>query len=224
MFHVKQPPEVGPDDRAVAAGLQAYRALLARYRETLDLMSERGYADLDAKLAEAERYATHVAAHAGPAGPVLDLGTGAGLPGVVMALRLAPRVVWWVERRRRRAAFLTQVAAQEGFAAVRVAGEDARTLDAARTGRVVAVTAQAVASLVDVAAATRHLWAEDVLLVSRKGPGWREEVAALERAAVGWGAESGSAAVELVATEPLGTHGTLVSVRVRGGSACPPSV
>lgn len=221
---MKQPPDLGPDDRAADAGLQAYRTLLARYRATLDLMSERGYADLDAKLAEAERYAALVAAHAGPDGPVLDLGTGAGLPGVVVALRLAPRTVWWVERRRRRAAFLTQVAAQTGAASVRVAGEDVRALDADRTGRVAAVTAQAVASLVDVAAATRHLWAEDVLLVSRKGPDWRDEIAALERAALGWGAETRPAAVELVATEPLGTHGTLVSVRVRGGSACPPSV
>jgi hypothetical protein len=90
------------------AALVVYREQLARFRRTLDLMSERGYAALDDKMAEAERYATAVQRHAAPDGAVLDLGTGAGLPGVVVAARLAPRPVWWVERRRRRAAFLDQ--------------------------------------------------------------------------------------------------------------------
>lgn len=214
--------------RSAAAGhadaaLVVYREQLDRYRRTLNLMSERGFADVDEKVAEAERYAAAVALHAPPIGTVLDLGTGAGLPGVVVAARLAPRRVWWVERRRRRAAFLDGVAARAGLSEVRVAALDVRALDAARTGRVAAVTAQAVASFVEVASLTRHLWADAALLVSRKGPDWGAEVEALRRAAVGWGADGASADVRVVATEPLGSGGTLVAVRVRGGSACPPS-
>lgn len=218
---------VGPSD-VVAAGhadaaLAVYREQLARFRRTLDLMSDRGYAELETKLAEAERYASAVASYARTDGSLLDLGTGAGLPGVVVAARLAPRAVWWVERRRRRAAFLDQMAAHAGLRAVRVAAMDVRRLDAGRTGRVVAVTAQAVAALDQVAALTRHLWGDDVLLVSRKGPDWEGEVDALSRSADGWGAYGGSATFEVVATERLGAGGTLVAVRVRGGSACPPS-
>ena len=205
------------------AALVVYREQLARFRRTLDLMSDRGYAELDSKMAEAERYAVFVAQHAAVGGPVLDLGTGAGLPGVVVAARLAPRSVWWVERRRRRAAFLDQMAARAGLRAVRVAAMDVRALDVERTGRVSAVTAQAVAALDQVAMLTRHLWDDDVLLVSRKGPDWQAEVEALRGAARGWGAYGSTAAVQVVATEGLGSGGTLVAVRVRGGSACPPS-
>jgi 16S rRNA (guanine527-N7)-methyltransferase len=213
---------IAADGHADAA-LVVYREQLARFRRTLDLMSDRGYAELEAKMAEAERYAAAIGRLAAPAGAVLDLGTGAGLPGVVVAARLAPRRVWWVERRRRRAAFLDQVAARAGLREVRVAAEDVRSLDVVRTGRVVAVTAQAVAALQQVAVLTRHLWADDVLLVSRKGPGWEGEVDALRAAAAGWGAYGASASVEVVVTEALGSGGTLVAVRVRGGSACPPS-
>ena len=254
MFHVKQPPEGaarrgedgseprgggeartatlgGPDEaaRLVAVGranaaLVVYREQLARFRRTLDLMSDRGYADLETKMAEAERYALAIERHAPGGGAVLDLGTGAGLPGVVVAARLAPRAVWWVERRRRRAAFLDQVAAHAGLREVHVVADDVRGLDVATTGPVAAVTAQAVAALDQVAALTRHLWADDVLMVSRKGPGWEAEIDALQAAAPGWRADGSSAAVELVGTEALGSGGTLVVVRVLGGSACPPSV
>lgn len=205
------------------AALVVYREQLARFRRTLDLMSDRGFRELETKMAEAERYAAAIALRAAVGGAVLDLGTGAGLPGVVVAARLAPRRVWWVERRRRRAAFLDQMAARAGLREVRVVAADVRAIDVGRTGRVAAVTAQAVAALDQVAALTRHLWADDVLLVSRKGPGWEGEVDALRAAALGWGAYGASATVEVVGTEALGSGGTLVAVRVLGGSACPPS-
>ncbi len=229
--HAADGTEAGTDGdvvRVAAAGhanaaLVVYREQLARFRQTLDLMSDRGYAELEKMMAEAERYADAIARYAGTGDAVLDLGTGAGLPGVVVAARLAPRPVWWVERRRRRAAFLDQMAAHAGLSAVRVAAMDVRALEVGRSGRVAAVTAQAVAALDQVARLTRHLWADDVLLVSRKGPDWEREVEALRTAARGWDAYGNSVAVEVVATESLGSGGTLVAVRVLGGSACPPS-
>jgi len=194
--------------------LAAYRTLLGRYHRTLDLLSPQAYADLDRWLAEAERYAAAVAALASAAGPVVDLGSGAGLPGVVVAARLAPREVWWVERRRRRAAFLTQVAAHAGLTAVRVVADDVRRLARPEAG-VAAVTAQAVGTLSEVAALTRHLWGPRVLLVSRKGPDWPDEVAALT---AWWRRQAAAAAApRVLSAEPLGTRGTLVAVEVRGG-------
>ena len=214
----------GPADGAIAA----YRALLDRYHRTLDLLSPAAYADLDRHLAEAERYAAAVDELAAEAGPVLDLGSGAGLPGVVVAARLAPREVWWVERRRRRAAFLAQVAARAGLEAVRVIGEDVRRLARPPEG-VAAVTAQAVTSLRGVAELTRPLWGPRVLLVSRKGPAWRDEVAELEawwrretpapvgEPAAATTAEDTWAAPRVRRTEPLGTRGTLIAVELLGG-------
>jgi len=193
-------------------------ALLERYHRTLDLLSPAGYADIERHLAEAERYAVAVGELAAEAGPVLDLGSGAGLPGVVVAARLAPREIWWVERRRRRATFLTQVAAQARLASVRVIGDDVRRLPRP-PGGVAAVTAQAVGTLREVAGLTRRLWGPRVLLVSRKGPDWRTEVAELED----WwrddwnAAEDGWAKPRVLRAEPLGTRGTLVAVELRGG-------
>lgn len=204
----------GRDDDGPRDALGAYRDLLDRYHRTLDLMSPAAYAGLDRLLGEAERYAAAVAELADPAGPVVDLGTGAGLPGAVVAARLAPRPVWWVERRRRRAAFLTQVVAHTGWTAVRVFDEDVRRV-AAPVGGIAAVTAQAVGDLALVAALTHHLWGPRVVLVSRKGPDWPTEVAGLDA----WGARTQPswAAARVLRAESLGTRGTLVAVEVRGG-------
>jgi 16S rRNA (guanine527-N7)-methyltransferase len=211
---VKPVAPSGGEDEAIGA----YRALLERYHRTLDLLSPAGYADIERHLAEAERYAAAVGELAAEAGPVLDLGSGAGLPGVVVAARLAPREVWWVERRRRRATFLTQVAAQARLASVRVIGDDVRRLAPPPDG-VAAVTAQAVGTLREVASLTRPLWGPRVLVVSRKGPDWRTEVGEL---GAWWredrnAAEEGWAAPRVLRAEPLGTRGTLVAVELRGG-------
>jgi 16S rRNA (guanine527-N7)-methyltransferase len=210
-----------------------YRQLLTRYHRTLDLVSPQAFADLDRHLAEAERYAAAVRELADPTGVVLDLGSGAGLPGAVVAARLTPREVWWVERRRRRATFLIQVAAHAGLAGVRVLGADVRRL-ARPEPAVAAVTAQAVGTLVEVATLTRHLWASRLVMISRKGPDWPAEVEAL----AGWwrreadthgrgvdregrnrdgATQTAWAAPRVLRSEPLGTRGTLVAVELRGG-------
>jgi 16S rRNA (guanine527-N7)-methyltransferase len=227
--------EACADEGAIAA----YRGLLRRFHRTLDLMSPRAFADLDRFLGEAERYARAVVDLAPHAGVVLDLGTGAGLPGVVVAARLPGRELWWVERRRRRAAFLTQVAAEAGLTSVRVVADDVRMVAPPPSG-VAAVTAQAVGTLTEVAKATRHLWGPRVLLVSRRGPDWDDEVAALTawwRRFARPGAAGQADAVgnttdayadqavargqladpRVLRAEPLGTRGTLVAVELHGG-------
>lgn len=207
MSEVGGVPSGGP-----AAGLGCYRRLVERYHRTLDLMSDRGLAGIDEKIDDAEAYARAVVAHAAP-GTVLDVGSGAGLPGVVVALRCETRRVVLVERRRRRAAFLRLVVAQCGLANVEVVDEDVRTLPRSRVGGpVVAVTAQAVAGLAELYRLTWRLHAERVLLVSRRGATWADDVA---RAADELGL-----APEVVATEGLGRGGTLVVLRAPGGRTC----
>jgi 16S rRNA (guanine527-N7)-methyltransferase len=210
-----------PPTPFVDAALNTYRALLERHRDTLDLLSPTAHATLDRLLSEAQAYAAAVHDFA-PEGDILDLGSGAGLPGVVVAAYLHPRPVWWVERRLRRATFLEQVAARAHLSAVRIVADDVQRMPRP-DGGIAAITAQAVAPLPDVARLTRHLWAERVVLISRKGPDWATEVAAL----AAWCARfphpdaastaQRSASVALLAAEPLGTRGTLVAVEVRGG-------
>lgn len=192
--------------------LVCYRGMVERYHRTLDLMSDRGLAELDEKLADAEAYARCVAEHA-PTAAVLDVGSGVGLPGVVVATRMAPRRVVLVERRRRRVAFLRMVAARCGVGNVVVVGDDVRmVVPESIGGPVGAITAQAVAGLPDLYRLTRHLHDEQVVLVARRGPSWADEVSALT--------DGLGCAVEVVTAEALGRGGTLVVLVAAGGRVC----
>lgn len=201
---MKQRPPAEAD-----AALAPYRSLLERYRDTLDLMSGAGHERLEDHLADAAAYADAVAGLSPAPGRLLDVGSGAGLPALVVAARLPDLPIELVERRRKRVAFLSMaIAAIDGTSAELRRG-DVRRLEGPDVD---VVTAQAVGTLADVYALTRHRHAPRVTLLSRKGPGWRDEVAALE-------AETGVPA-DLVAEAPLARRGTLVAVRTLGGRRC----
>ena len=210
-------PETGgdggvPAGQELEAVVERYRGLLLRYHRTLDLMSDRGLEGVDEKLDDARAYARAIARWAGP-GCVVDVGSGAGLPGVVVAASAPERSVVWVERRRRRATFLGMVAAACGLERVQVIAGDVRSLArGSLPDPLAAVTAQAVAGWTDLYAWTRHLHGDRVALVARRGAAWAEEVAALARAI---GAEP-----QVLASEGLGRGGTLVVLSVPGGRPC----
>lgn len=237
MFHVKHHrlPE--------AEGLDRYEALVRRYHRTLDLVSEKALGQFPRLIEQARAYATEIAALA-PSARILDVGSGVGLPGIVIAAALPHQPVVLVERRRRRATFLASVVAQLALENALVIESDVRdlTLDglgasghaglqadlglrrdgpldqsplgSTRTGFGV-VTAQAVATVRDVYCLTRHLHADRVLLVSRKGPNWKDEVAAL--------ANETGVDPTVLADVTLPESGTLVAIEAPGGLSCPPS-
>lgn len=192
-------------------GLEHYRLLLRRYHAALNLLSEGALASLEEKLDDALAYARAAEAALGqPAARLLDLGSGAGLPAVVVALALPEARVVMVERRQKRSAFLRLCVGQLGLSNAEVHQIDVRELELAPFS---VITAQAVSTFESLYRLTRHLHARDVVLLSRKGADWPAEVAALE-------AKLGAkAAAEVVAD--LHHHGRLVQVRVAGGLACP---
>jgi 16S rRNA (guanine527-N7)-methyltransferase len=223
MFHVKQ--LLSPEGE----GLRAYEMLVRKYHKTLDLVSDRALARFPAMIQQAEAYAELIETLA-PGVRVLDIGSGVGLPGIVIALTLPHQDVLLVERRRRRATFLKLAVAHLGLANAHVSESDVRELPLVATipgsgpsGRdhrgsprgFGVVTAQAVGSLADIYCLTEHLHDERVILISRKGPGWREEVGAL-------GAQS-RCAPAVRAEVALPDSGTLVAIEARGGLSCPPS-
>jgi len=151
--------------------LERYAGLLRSYAPTLNLASPRLLAELDRHIATACAYGEVI-----PAGEtVLDVGSGAGLPAVPLAVCRPDLQITMAERRARRAAFLELVTARLGLENLRVYNGDVRQWQ----GRTAYVTAQAVAPFDEIYRLVRNSARFPLTLVSRKGPGWREEAARL---------------------------------------------
>ncbi|MDQ3460953.1 MAG: class I SAM-dependent methyltransferase [Deinococcota bacterium] len=192
--------------------LRTFQDLLRRYHRTLDLLSPTGLADLPQLVEEALLYPQVLARPIKEGTRWLDLGSGAGLPALPLAIVRPDLSFTLVERRRRRAAFLNLVRAQLALDNVSVVADDVGSYRP--TASYPVISAQAVGNFSLVYALTRHLQADRVSLVSRKGPDWRSEVGDLERMVRQRALESR----ELV----LPRHGRLASVTISGGLPCPP--
>jgi 16S rRNA (guanine527-N7)-methyltransferase len=107
----------------------------------------------------------------------LDIGSGAGLPGIVIAL-LVDGPVTLVEPRKLRAAFLAEAVATLGLAE-RVTVHCAKAEKI--TGRFDMITARAVASLDRLLAMSLHLAHEDTTWVLPKGKSANSELAEARR-------------------------------------------
>jgi 16S rRNA (guanine527-N7)-methyltransferase len=110
--------------------------------------------------------------HADRAGPWLDIGTGAGLPGMVVAL-LSDRAVTMVEPRARRVDFLETAAAELALTNVTVIRGRAESLPASMFAL---VSARAVASLDDLLRMTRHLRGFRTRLILPRGRAGQAEI------------------------------------------------
>lgn len=208
---------------------QAYVQLLQRYQGTLDLLSGQGLADIERLVVDAVAYAEVIESVAGADATIVDVGSGAGLPGIVVAASLPEAHLYLVERRRRRGAFLELAASRLGLGNVRVVKSDVQALTDVCAD---VVTAQAVAKMPEIARLTRHIHKDPCFLVSRRGPEWLGEipgVAALlsqESASADDKGTPGSAfaendpAVTVARERRLDHRGSLIALRLTGGPAC----
>lgn len=121
--------------------LAAYRSLLLRWNARINLISGDTAAEIDQR---------HIAdcAQLGPLlprqGPVADIGSGAGLPGMVLAILQLDREFHLVESDKRKAAFLVEASAQLKLPMVRV---HACRAENAKLPPLAAITARALAPL-----------------------------------------------------------------------------
>jgi 16S rRNA (guanine527-N7)-methyltransferase len=145
---------------------------------------------------------------------VLDAGSGAGLPGVVLAIRRDDIDVCLVEPLQRRATFLTEVVAELGLPRVSVVRS--RLEDLAGKTLVDVVVARAVAPLDRLAAWTMPLLRTGGRLLALKGEQAEAELAAGRPALRRLGAESGE--VVAVGSAEQQTEARVVVV-VRSSSA-----
>lgn len=112
-----------------------------------------------------------------PPGALADVGSGAGLPGLVIAILQPERRLFLLEVLERRCAFLEQAVLTLGLTNVSV--ERVRCERWQPPIPLAGVLARAVAPLPRLLAITAPLRADGTPLLAMKGPGWREEMSAL---------------------------------------------
>lgn len=110
-----------------------------------------------------------------PPGPLVDVGSGAGLPGLVIAILEPERRMFLLDSLERRCAFLEQAVLTLGLANASVV--HARAEQWQSPVRLAGVLARAVAPLPKLLAMTAALLTAGTPLLAMKGPGWRDEMA-----------------------------------------------
>jgi len=116
-----------------------------------------------------------------PEGAVADIGSGAGLPGIPLAICRPAQVFTLVEPAAKRVAFLRHVIADLGLTNVQVAAQGSEDYYPDPLPDV--IISRATAPLVRLDAMTRHLQGPHTQVLAQKGPGVEEELAGWPRAA-----------------------------------------
>lgn len=170
------------DAPALAPPLLAYLALLARWNSAYNLTAIRDPRDM-VTLHLLDSLAMHpfVADLAASNGTLADLGTGAGLPGIPLALAYPQLQVTLVESSGKKARFLREVVRTLGLGNIRVAQSRIEALD--QRGAFDAITARALATLPLIVELGGPLLRPGGRLLAMKGARPLDEIAALP---AGW--------------------------------------
>src|SRR5690554_1378718 len=100
--------------------LEQYVGLLLQFNEAMNLIGPMDRQEVIDELFIDSLVAAEARA---PAGPILDVGTGAGLPGLVLKIVFEDLPITLVEPRRKRATFLKIVAHRLGLSDVSIRNE-----------------------------------------------------------------------------------------------------
>lgn len=157
----------------VEARLLEYLRLLEKWNRAYNLTAVRDPQEMVTRhLLDSLAVAPHVR---GPR--VLDAGTGAGLPGIPLALALPALHFTLLDSNAKKTRFVTQAAHELGLANVAVV--QARVEQFQPPERFNTVIARAFASIPDMLAATRHLCARGGRWLAMKGVFPQEELAGI---------------------------------------------
>jgi 16S rRNA (guanine527-N7)-methyltransferase len=167
---VKHSPET-------AARLAVYRDLLLRWNTRINLISEETATEIDQRhIADCAQLQPLLP----PEGPIADIGSGAGLPGLVLAIMQPEREIHLVESDKRKAAFLIEASAQLKLPMVHV---HACRAENAKLSLLSAITARALAPLATLLPYAAKFLALGGVAVFPKGKTAEKE---LTEAALGW--------------------------------------
>jgi len=167
-----------PLSDAQCESMLAYQALLIKWNQVYNLTAVRKPAEmLTHHLLDSLTVLSPLVRHLGdrPA-RVLDVGSGGGLPGVVLAIMLPSLDVTCVDTVGKKASFIRQVAVE--LKLLNLSAAHARVEDL-RLKPFDVITSRAFASLADFTRLTRHLLADDGVWMAMKGKDPSDEIAAL---------------------------------------------
>lgn len=176
-------------DPALAAPLLDYLALLLRWNQAYNLTAVRDPAEMVSKhLLDSLAMHPYVRDIAARGGSLADLGTGAGLPGIPLAIASPGLRVTLVESAGKKARFMREAVRQLGLVDVRVAESRIEALD--EPGQYDAITARALGTLPLIVELGGHLLRPGGCLLAMKGALPADEIASLP---AGWVVQSSQA-------------------------------
>lgn len=155
--------------------LQRYLDLLEKWNAAYNLTAIRSRAAMEVEhILDSLALVPHLPA---ASGTVVDVGSGAGLPGIVLAIVRPDNRYVLVDSNGKKTRFLKQAAHELGLINVEV--RQARIEDLALAGPVALVTSRAFASLPDMVHGCRALLAQGARVLAMKGVRPDDEIAAL---------------------------------------------
>ena len=165
-------------DPGHAERLLAYLALLVRWNATYNLTAIRDPREMVTKhLLDSLAMHPFVDGVVASGGALADLGTGAGLPGIPLAIVKPGLRVTLVESAGKKARFMRQAIRELGLEGARVAESRIESVD--EPGAYAAITARALATIPLILELGGHLLAPDGVLLAMKGVDPVDELAEL---------------------------------------------
>jgi 16S rRNA (guanine527-N7)-methyltransferase len=153
--------------------LSAYLALLTRWNKAFNLTAVRDPGEMVTRhILDSLTVAPHLWGES-----VCDVGTGAGLPGIPLAVTYPEKHFTLLDSNGKKTRFLVQAVADLGMRNVNVVNSRAEQFHPAEP--FATVVTRAFSSLADMLASTRHLLAPDGRFLAMKGTYPHEELAAL---------------------------------------------
>ena len=177
--------EIYDVSRETLTKLMAYQALLGKWQQSVNLVGPNTLAHFWQRHAADS---AQILRHAPEGATVwLDLGSGGGLPGLVLAIMLAEKTphaqVHFIESDRKKAAFLSAVSADIGLTAVvHHARIEAVAQDMPPAlAQINVITARALAPLPDLLRLIAPFCNSSTVALVHKGRNWQEELTASEQ-------------------------------------------